>query len=267
MNSLEQDLNWYQLCKKDMTYILGARCKDGVVLVGDTKVTIGGGTDVEYAKKITFPLTNVVMGSAGSGGLYKDFQNRVVSKVQREGGVPTKEQFSTLITKEIRGMHEDYGKHNERITYELMILCATRIGGPISDLDVFTGYGYPLPVNQIRAIGHGEPYGALFHKKLWNENMTMEQTAKLGLFVIKFIEDMQLDNSVGHSEEFLPQVVYIPYVIEPVGFKRTPEEIERLTKEYPIKELLPNEVKKFMDEIKPNVSIVDSWFKEGKFKI
>jgi 20S proteasome alpha/beta subunit len=27
--------------KKDMTYILGARCIDGVLLVGDTKVTTG----------------------------------------------------------------------------------------------------------------------------------------------------------------------------------------------------------------------------------
>ena len=94
--NLKQSLYWYQASKNDMTYILGARCKDGVVLVGDTKLTIGGGTDIEYAKKITFPLTNVVMGASGSGGLYKDFQNRIVSKVQKEGGIPTKEQFSTI---------------------------------------------------------------------------------------------------------------------------------------------------------------------------
>ena len=65
-----------------MTYILGARCKDGVTLVGDTKVTGDGGADFAYEKKITVqPLTNIVMGSAGIGGLYKEFQNRIVSAI------------------------------------------------------------------------------------------------------------------------------------------------------------------------------------------
>ena len=48
-----------------MTYIVGARCSDGVVLIGDTKVTIDSGADYAYSKKITIPLGNVVMGSAG----------------------------------------------------------------------------------------------------------------------------------------------------------------------------------------------------------
>lgn len=267
MSDSSQELYWYQVCKNDMTYILGAKCSDGVVLVGDTKLTINGGTDFEYSKKITFPLTNLAMGAAGSGGLYKDFQNRIVSKVQKEGGIPTKEQFSTFITKVIRQMHEDYGKQSDIITYELMILCATRIGGPRADLDQFIGFGYPLPVNGIRAIGHGEPYGAIFHKRLWGKHMTMEQTAKLGLFIIKYIEEMKLDASVGYHTEHLPQVVYIPHIIEPQGFTGSKEQIKELNEKYPIKELSPEIVKKFMDEMDSNLSIVDNWFKQGKFKL
>ncbi len=64
-----------------MTYILGAKCSDGVVLVGDTKVTIEEGADFAYSKKIANPLTTVVMGSAGIGGLYKEFQNRILTKI------------------------------------------------------------------------------------------------------------------------------------------------------------------------------------------
>ena len=39
-----------QLAKADMTYILGARCSDGVVLIGDTKITLEGGTKFTYGK-------------------------------------------------------------------------------------------------------------------------------------------------------------------------------------------------------------------------
>ena len=250
----------YDECQSDMTYILGARCIDGVVLVGDTKVTIDRGADSEYSKKIiTNALTNVVMGSAGASGLYRDFQNRIITEVikfqdeETRTGIKspyiyTETGFSSLITKVVREMHNEYGNHSEMITYELNILCATKIGVPPAKLNVFTGYGFPEPVNRIRVIGHGKPYGALFHKKLWNQNMTIEQTAKLGLFIISLINKMDLDNSVGYNEEYPPQVVFIP-------------------DNQPIKELLPNDVSKFMEEMERNVDIVDKLFEQGKLKI
>ena len=98
--------------------------------------------------------------------------------------------------------------------------------------------------------------------------MNMEQTAKLGLFIIKFIEGMKLDNSVGHNDEFLPQVVYIPDVVIPKDFDTSDnKKVNELNAKYPIKELNPDDVKKFMDEMDSNLSIVDNWFKEGKFKL
>ena len=36
-----------------VTYILGSRCKDGVVLVSDTKITVDGGARYEYEDKLT----------------------------------------------------------------------------------------------------------------------------------------------------------------------------------------------------------------------
>ena len=57
-----------------MTYILGAKCKDGVVLIADTKVTIEEGADYTYSKKLTNPLTTIVMGAAGIGGYIEIFK-------------------------------------------------------------------------------------------------------------------------------------------------------------------------------------------------
>ena len=282
---------WYQPRGKDMTYILGARCVDGVVLVGDTKVTIEEGADYAYAKKIQPPLTTVVMGSSGMGGLYKDFQNRIISaivhmekKAQMEMGSPTpiavitrEEEFSVLVSKVIREMHQDYDEDRHLIISNLMIISAMRIGTPFAQLTVFSPYGFPEPVNEKRAIGHGEPYGALFLKKMWRKDMTMEEAAKLGIFIIKFIQDMQLDNSVGFNQEYLPQVFYIPDLKIPIGFDKTLKDCKTqeesdhvwfdLYNKYPIRELPSEDVQHFINEVGTKIYDFENLFRQGQFKI
>lgn len=282
----------YKPFKKDMTYILGARCKDGVVLVGDTKITAGGGTDYTYEKKITFPLSNIVMASAGIGGLSREFQNRVITAVIRmekerieEGQkkyfppITTEQEFSVLVSKVIRDMHDDYGEDSYLIHSNLMILCALRIGSPISQLTTFTGYGFPEPVNDIRAIGHGEPYGSVFIKKVWNNNMSMEQVARLGLFIIKFIDDNELDSSVGFKKECLPQVVIIPDAKIPERFltsesittldewEKRQEEVKPYLEKYPIQELTPDATNHMLNEISSKISDFNNIFFSGQFKL
>jgi len=284
MSNLEQDLNWYQACKRDMTYILGAKCRNGIVLVGDTKITIGDGTDFTYAKKITFPLNNVVMGSAGTKGLYEEFQRRITTKVDlittTKGSnkllINTENGFLTLITKVIREMHNDYGKDSYQITRNLMILCATRIR-PQSRLTVFYGDGSSEIVNDIRAIGNGESYGTLFHKKMWTKSMTMKQTAKLGLFIIRCIQKMHLNENVGYRrrQKCWPQVVYIPNVVFPKGFPKSPpinlpkEELDKLQKKYnellvkyPIEELPEEKIKIIIEKNEPKVKKFGKFIKE-----
>ena len=46
-------------------------------------------------------------------------------------------------------------------------------------------------------------------KKLWNENMSIEQVAELGYFAIKYIEDFKLTQTVGVADKH-PQIHYIP---------------------------------------------------------
>ena len=78
------DYKMQNLVKNDMTYILGARCCDGVVLVGDTKITIEEGTRFTYGKKLFKPLRSVVMGASGISGFYSSFQNRMIVHVNEE---------------------------------------------------------------------------------------------------------------------------------------------------------------------------------------
>jgi 20S proteasome alpha/beta subunit len=279
----------YQLKGKDMTYILGAKCVDGVALVGDTKVTIDEGADFAYEKKIIRPLKILALGSSGMSGIFEDFQNRIKAKMRKfakeldegELTITHSGDISILITKTIREMHDDYKEHGYLIANNLEVISATAFptifypsSRIIPELNVFSGLGFPEPVNEKRAIGHGEPYGALFLKEMWNENMTMRQATKLGIFIIKFIQDMHLDNSVGYDDRFLPQVVQMPNIKLPPQLKQinrntTENDMEKLGKildKHPIRELENEEVNRIIDEIEPKINNLKSHLKKDIFK-
>jgi len=263
MNDLSQELYWYKACKKDMTYILGARCSDGVVLIGDTKVTIDGGTDSASGKKIEQPFPNsVVMGAAGIGGFYKDFQNRVVREVatirKNEGNTSFEltriEGFSILVGRVLKEMNEYYAKERHIFLNNLHILCATRINDLKPQLHMFNPIGFPEPITQYKSIGGGAPYGKLFLKHIWKSNLSMRQTAKLGLFIIKLIQDKELDNTVGYTEEFPSQVYYIPNV-----------PTQNQLKNFPIQELSNSQVNTLIGEIDSEISNLNGFIQ--KFKL
>ena len=66
-----KQLNYGKLSSKlpNMTFILGARCTDGVVLVGDTRFTIDDGIDWIYDYKIFGNYDGLLIGFAGIRGI------------------------------------------------------------------------------------------------------------------------------------------------------------------------------------------------------
>jgi 20S proteasome alpha/beta subunit len=73
-----------------MTYILGSRCKDGVVLVADTRFTVDDGTRYDHDDKLIreFPdLLSIIIGFSGSKEPFTDFRMRLrdrTSELKRE---------------------------------------------------------------------------------------------------------------------------------------------------------------------------------------
>ncbi len=53
-----------------MTYILGSRCEDGVVLIADRMVTYEGGIWHEYDDKLIGDLGGIIVGYSGSRGYF-----------------------------------------------------------------------------------------------------------------------------------------------------------------------------------------------------
>ena len=261
MNDLTQELYWQRACERDMTYILGARCKDGIVLVGDTKITIDGGSDSSYGKKITMPVMNIVMGAAGIGGLYKDFQNRIVKEVfetqkNKEktcAELTTISGFSILVGKVLKDMDNYYSNNRYIFQNNLSILCAMRINVLKPELYMFNTYGYPDPITQPKSIGRGAPYGKVFLKPIWKSDMNMLQTAQLGIFIIKYIQKLNLDNTVGYDNEYLPQVFLIPDVPN-----------QQQIAKFPIEELSKTQIDTLIKKIDPEITNFEILLKNFK---
>ena len=66
-----------------MTYILGAKCTDGVVLVSDTKFTYYNGNDEPYDDKITGETPSVLTAFSGSREPFEEFRLRLREFVRK----------------------------------------------------------------------------------------------------------------------------------------------------------------------------------------
>ena len=172
-----------------MTYILGARCTDGVVLISDQKVS--SDTNPSYNKeKILEILPGIVMGGAGMSGLIERIYDDI--KDEFEGVefninqvIRFAEKHSLKTRKQYKELEEDadllIGMH----------------GNPSKLYHIVMEVGFADPVKRYIATGSGEQHGSLFLEKLWKNDTSMEDFAKIGYFLIKYVITMKADDGVG----------------------------------------------------------------------
>lgn len=90
-----------------MTYILGAKCNDGVVLVVDRKVTFNENrSDVDFRKKLFGYPSNlyypIVVGCAGSTVLSDQFEDDMLTIAMEYRGNITLDKFIPQLTSKIK---------------------------------------------------------------------------------------------------------------------------------------------------------------------
>jgi 20S proteasome alpha/beta subunit len=162
----------------EMTYILGSRCQDGVVLVADRRFTVnqGGSITPTHGDKLYTQFSGIIMGFSGSRGGYELFETELEEYINTARG------------------------HNQTISRERFILKTSEIARKYQEFDILIGMssnpstlkymhsdGGIETVNERVAIGTGEPVGRFFLNKYWNRDMKMKQVAELGYFIIKVI--------------------------------------------------------------------------------
>jgi 20S proteasome alpha/beta subunit len=189
-----------------MTFIIGAKCIDGVVLIADRRVTLltKDGLNFEYRKKLFAELRHVVFGSSGSTGNYELFRSRVLSHIRKNNVLI--DDITNVLSDMAFELNKRY-EFKENLIFDVLVAIAYPDKDSI--LTYIDAYGSTHMVENYRAIGAGAKYAKMYLEKTWNNNLTMEQVAELGYFIIKCIEKFKLEESVGLDNEN-PQVWYIP---------------------------------------------------------
>lgn len=252
-----------------MTLIIGGQCKDGIVIIGDTKVTIDNGTSYSYAKKIVSPSPDIVIATAGSTGFARTFQSRLIlgiEKVSRKKeSVNLNEELILLAEKIINDMGNTYGNENVARFIDALIVIRSDVEPELINL---TGSGLPEPVINFHSIGHGQPYASFMLKTLWEKHnpMTMNQFAKIGCITIKYVQDLEIDNSVGFEKNKTPQVYFIPSIpANAFGSIKNDLEAKKIFNMYKIRELSEKEIKSLMKNSTKNISNIKSTIENLKF--
>lgn len=225
-----------------VTYILGSKCHDGVVLIADRKVTMGA--DYTFADKIHNPFTGVVWGTAGYQAFYNDLNNRVTVRL---GHTPTSiEQFLIIVGEAYEKTVDIYG---ERVRSQLAILIAQRTRA-WAELYYSAYYGAPALIPQFQAIGGGSPFGSILVKEFFriHRDPSMYEVAQLGYLVIKVIEEFELDSTVGVGEGH-PQIWFLPH--------NPPEETDQLLPrdERTIKVATPDELDRIYGSVETTLPL------------
>lgn len=91
--------------------------------------------------------------------------------------------------------------------------------------------GFERQITTYHAIGSGSVFVDLFFRNMW-KNKSLLETIALSSFIIKFVQDMQLDNFVGIDKGELPQVVVILNngIWGDLDFKNKPQFLEAVNK-------------------------------------
>lgn len=192
--------------KQRMTFILGSRCIDGVVMIADKKVTLGDCSEHYYENKLFGEIRHVIFGAAGSTNLFELYRGYVRDYIRTH---PNDVTYKNADFKLAEFAFEIYKKYDFNPNYNYSIVVARALPDSDSNLTVISGNGLPLKIDGCIAIGSGQGYTKIFLNKVWHKDMTMEQVAELGYFIIKYIEGFQLNLTVGVNEGY-PQIWFVP---------------------------------------------------------
>ena len=201
-----------------MTYILAARCKDGVVLASDQKVLRGNVPS--HKEKLMQVLPTVILGGAGASGLIERFSDEIKAEVNNER-ITNDVQLLQFVEDRSVQLSQTYAPRMGHFE----ILIGMRAGPSAQLFNIITQSGFAEPVKKHAEIGSGVPYGSFLLEKLWHKDMTMMDFAKVAHMAISYVIDLRLDDNVGGE----PQVWFVPDVTERVDFQ------EELEEKYPIR--------------------------------
>lgn len=201
-----------------MTYILGARCVDGVVMVADRKFTIDNGAEYQFDNKLIGEIRGWITGFSGERKVFDLYRKDVGVYLyeQRELGINVgRDRFIPKNSEVVGSLYNRF--RGRGIDFDLLIGLNSFPEQKVpSRLRYFYPDGGTIEISNYKAIGTGAPYGSIFMKKFYDQTKSMEEIAEVGYLTIKYIEKFDLDLTVGvdpnpdHFPLNYPQIWFIP---------------------------------------------------------
>jgi 20S proteasome alpha/beta subunit len=176
-----------------------------VILIADKKFTIDEGSDYVYGEKLVdIRGHKIVFGFAGDRGTFELFKVKLEEELKNQRKVSVNEMI-LAISEVLSSLNARFRMPFEKV--EVLVAYGEEEDRAI--LKYFAPDGKPIPITTAKAIGNGTPYPMFFLKTRWHGSLTMEDTAEMGYFAIRLIEDFELIASVGISN-IDPQIWFIP---------------------------------------------------------
>jgi 20S proteasome alpha/beta subunit len=190
-----------------MTYILGSSCPDGVVLIADRKIIEDDGATVKFEEKLFVDLPIAIIGAAGSTTLSRKFRAEMLGYIEEKKGQLGLQSFSEALEAIVSKLNRGY---RDRVQGEIDVLLALKHASGRAILKFIDHYGVSDDVLDYKAIGTGQPFGSVFLKEVWEKGMSMRKVAALGYFIVKYIEEFELDAGVGLGGG-QPTILFMPH--------------------------------------------------------
>jgi 20S proteasome alpha/beta subunit len=179
-----------------LTLIVGARCADGAVIAGDTKIISIMRTHIGYEPKIAGVFFNLIFGYAGQVDMYILERYLIGDAIILRDSSYRYTQDNLL--KKIAEAMLILFEARSRQFFELRVMIGRQFpNNGKSDLHLVDSKGRIEPINGWKAIGEGESDTNPIIERKWKENMHMKEFAGLGYCIIKYFEKEKPDGSVG----------------------------------------------------------------------
>jgi 20S proteasome alpha/beta subunit len=215
-----------------MTRIIGARCIDGVVLIGDRKI-VNHDNSFDFRDKLFMVYYPIVVGLAGETLPFEDVKREALEMAQRSLTIQsskTEPEILPLDFKNISGIARVYPtsdtstprleiyqyldklggvikRHVKEYPFEALVSAQTEDRGSL--LFHFDIYGNHSDQHEFIVTGDGRTQAIVLLKPLWNKKMSMNEFTQLAYFIIKYIDRFSLNNTVGLGG-LKPQVYFVP---------------------------------------------------------
>jgi 20S proteasome alpha/beta subunit len=229
-----------------MTCIIGAVCRDGIVIVGDKKVKAGEMTYYENKIISVEKYENLAVAAAGFLDIREKFvqdvknlhvleEKGIIKRDPSRGFVGLTEDIAHRIYEIYGPRYKAEGVDYENEAFEALVCHKPKLARPF--LYCVDSVGTSSKVNDYKVIGTGAQYAYLFIKPTYSRNAITEDMAVIATFIIRLIDEYKIDDSIGADEEGRVQIWKFPnesdpYEVDGSQLKRILEDAESRLKKF-----------------------------------